>query len=71
MVKKLHEYNHQAVFKECDLVDIEEMKNKIPGAKNNSNFYATGISLVAHMHSPFIPAAHFNTRFISNFNLAC
>jgi len=42
----------------------EEMKNKIPGAKSNPNFYATGISLVAHMHSPLIPAAHFNTRFI-------
>jgi coproporphyrinogen III oxidase len=42
----------------------EEMKNKIPGAKKNPNFYATGISLVAHMHSPLIPAAHFNTRFI-------
>jgi len=42
----------------------EEMKNKVPGTKNNPNFYATGISLVAHMHSPLIPAAHFNTRFI-------
>ena len=42
----------------------EEMKNKIPGAENNPNFYATGISVVAHMHSPLIPAAHFNTRFI-------
>tara|TARA_B100000686_G_scaffold305938_1_gene344912 strand:+ start:28641 stop:29522 length:882 start_codon:yes stop_codon:yes gene_type:complete len=42
----------------------EEMKNIIPGAKNNPNFYATGISLVAHMHSPLIPAAHFNSRFI-------
>ena len=42
----------------------EEMKNNIPGAANNPNFYATGISLVAHMHSPLIPAAHFNTRFI-------
>ena len=42
----------------------EEMKDKIPGAKYNPNFYATGISLVAHMHSPLIPAAHFNTRFI-------
>ena len=30
----------------------QEMKNKIPGAKSNPNFYATGISLVAHMHSP-------------------
>ena len=29
LVKKLHEYKHQAVFKECDLVDIEEMKKKI------------------------------------------
>jgi coproporphyrinogen III oxidase len=42
----------------------DEMRNKIPGAKDNPNFYATGISLVAHMHSPLIPAAHFNTRFI-------
>jgi coproporphyrinogen III oxidase len=42
----------------------EEMREKIPGAKENPNFYATGISLVAHMHSPLIPAAHFNTRFI-------
>ena len=42
----------------------DEMRNKIPGAKKNPNFYATGISLVAHMHSPLIPAAHFNTRFI-------
>ena len=42
----------------------EEMRYKIPGAKSNPNFYATGISLVAHMHSPLIPAAHFNTRFI-------
>ena len=41
-----------------------DMKNKIPGAKLNPNFYATGISLVAHMHSPLIPSAHFNTRFI-------
>ena len=29
LVKKLHEYNHQAVFKECDLVDIVEMQKKI------------------------------------------
>ena len=29
LVKKLHEYNHQAGVKEGDLVDIEEMKKKI------------------------------------------
>ena len=43
----------------------EEMKKSIPGAKKNPNFYATGISVVAHMHSPLIPAAHFNSRFIT------
>ena len=42
-----------------------EMKHNIPGASDNPNFYATGISVVAHMHSPLIPAVHFNTRFIS------
>ena len=42
-----------------------EMKKSVPGAKKNPSFYATGISVVAHMHSPLIPAAHFNTRFIS------
>ena len=41
-----------------------EMRKKIPGANKTGKFYATGISLVAHMHSPFIPAAHMNLRFI-------
>ena len=41
-----------------------EMKNKIPGASKKTDFYATGISLVSHMKSPIIPAAHMNLRFI-------
>ena len=41
-----------------------EMRKKIPGTNKTGKFYATGISLVAHMHSPFIPAAHMNLRFI-------
>jgi coproporphyrinogen III oxidase len=40
-------------------------RKEIPGAAETSEFFATGVSLVAHMKSPLIPAAHFNTRYIT------
>ena len=41
-----------------------QMQDKIPGAKDNPKYNATGISVVLHPVSPRIPSMHFNTRYL-------
>jgi coproporphyrinogen III oxidase len=42
-----------------------DFRANIPGGnENNGQFWATGLSLVAHMRSPHVPNIHMNTRMI-------
>ncbi len=60
------------LFEKCGLhisqvhgIFTPEMAASMPGGTDDPRFVATGVSLIAHMNNPRVPAVHMNTRYLA------